>query len=189
MNLNKLKESLKPFARKVEASAKQLARNTEEYFTWDPDFIQLLKNRAAKACESPIEEKFYWAFINEKIPLGIYGAVTPMPLYRRRDKATVIKKTQKNLRYVFVYPQEWFQRKYRLDFLIEYGTIGRSRKLIVECDGRTYHDNGDSFQKDRERDRDLNASGFRVLRFTGNEINVDVKKCVTEVIRVIQQNL
>jgi very-short-patch-repair endonuclease len=189
MNLSKLKLKLQPFARKVEASAKQFARNTEEYFSWDPEFIRLLRIRGANACESPIEEKFYWALINEKISLGIYGSATPMPLYQKRDKATVIKKTQKNLRYVFVYPQEWFERKYRLDFLIAYGTIGRQRKLVVECDGRTYHDNGDSFQKDRERDRVLNASGIRVLRFTGNEINMDVKKCVAEVIRVIQQTL
>jgi hypothetical protein len=97
MNLSKLKATLKPFARRVEASAQQLARNAEEYFSWDLEFIRLLRSRAAKACESPIEEKFYWALVNEKIHLGMYGAVIPMPLYRRRDKVAVEKKTQKTL--------------------------------------------------------------------------------------------
>lgn len=39
-------------------------------------------------------------------------------------------------------------------------------KLIVEVDGRSFHQSGRSFETDRERDAHLERHGFRVLRLT-----------------------
>lgn len=43
-------------------------------------------------------------------------------------------------------------------------------KLIVECDGYTYHRDKASFSNDRARDRLLHMKGYKVLRFSGHDI-------------------
>lgn len=43
-------------------------------------------------------------------------------------------------------------------------------KLIVECDGYSYHSDKSTFTQDRTRDRLLHMKGFKVLRFSGSDI-------------------
>ncbi len=43
-------------------------------------------------------------------------------------------------------------------------------KLIVECDGYSYHSDKSSFSQDRTRDRLLHMKGYKVLRFSGSDI-------------------
>lgn len=40
------------------------------------------------------------------------------------------------------------------------------QRLVVEADGRTYHDNPEAFERDRRRDRDLTLAGYRPVRIT-----------------------
>ena len=47
----------------------------------------------------------------------------------------------------------------------EVDILWRHERLIVELDGRTYHDEH-AFERDRERDADLQAAGHRVVRVT-----------------------
>ena len=47
----------------------------------------------------------------------------------------------------------------------EVDMLWRRERLIVELDGRTYHDEH-AFERDRERDADLQAAGHRVVRVT-----------------------
>jgi very-short-patch-repair endonuclease len=42
--------------------------------------------------------------------------------------------------------------------------------LVIECDGRRWHDPADARNSDRERDNGLARSGWRVLRFTWAEV-------------------
>jgi len=51
----------------------------------------------------------------------------------------------------------------RVDFLVE----GRT---VLEADGWAYHASRESFEADRERDRDLVAAGFKVLRLTHRDL-------------------
>lgn len=54
--------------------------------------------------------------------------------------------------------------------------------IIVECDGKEWHDGtADQAQRDRARDRYLQASGYIVLRFSGSEIYNQSFKCVCEI--------
>jgi hypothetical protein len=46
-------------------------------------------------------------------------------------------------------------------------------KLIVECDGFQHHSSKKSFSSDRQRDRVLQTKGYRVFRFSGQEIYHD----------------
>jgi len=53
---------------------------------------------------------------------------------------------------------------YEVDFL------WRKAKLVVELDGYAYHSDRTSFERDRRRDRELQARGYVVLRFTYREV-------------------
>lgn len=66
---------------------------------------------------------------------------------------------------------------YRADFAIP------NRGLLVEIDGRAYHDNAEAFYADRQRDRQLVGCGWRVLRIAAREVYEDAGACVAEVLR------
>jgi len=66
---------------------------------------------------------------------------------------------------------------YRADFVIGYA----GRRAVVECDGHDFHERTKrQARRDRKRDRDLQAAGYAVLRFTGSEIWGDVVACARE---------
>jgi DNA helicase-2/ATP-dependent DNA helicase PcrA len=64
--------------------------------------------------------------------------------------------------------------RFTVDFLVE----DENKKVIVECDGKAYHDP----IKDRERDKVLASEGYPICHLSGAEIVADVEKCV-EVIK------
>ena len=63
---------------------------------------------------------------------------------------------------------------YRLDFAIP------KVKLGIEVDGLAYHSGQDAFQKDRERQRQLEMQGWRILRFTAREVQYTPEQCVRQ---------
>ena len=46
-------------------------------------------------------------------------------------------------------------------------------KLIVECDGYNTHSSKEAFSKDRAKDRELQRQGYKVFRFSGQDIYKD----------------
>jgi very-short-patch-repair endonuclease len=80
-----------------------------------------------------------------------------------------------------VFPQEKIAN-YRVDFLI-LGTGDFSGiDLVIECDGHNYHERDATVAtRDRVRDRDLQAMGYSVLRFTGRELFNRSFACASEV--------
>jgi very-short-patch-repair endonuclease len=44
--------------------------------------------------------------------------------------------------------------------------LWRSQRLVAELDGRAFHALEDAFERDRERDAELTAAGYRVVRIT-----------------------
>jgi len=69
---------------------------------------------------------------------------------------------------------------FRVDFLIEDAETGV--KVVLECDGHDFHERTkEQARKDRSRDRELQAKGFLVLRYTGSEIWRDPWKCAEDV--------
>jgi very-short-patch-repair endonuclease len=68
-------------------------------------------------------------------------------------------------------PPEVNQRigRYTVDFL------WRGQRLVVEVDAWTTHRGSQAFEDDHQRDLDLRAQGFRVLRFTARQIRLDPK--------------
>lgn len=55
-------------------------------------------------------------------------------------------------------------------------------RIIVELDGHDFHERTpEQAQKDKSRDRELQAKGWHVLRFTGREVLRDPWLCLNEV--------
>jgi very-short-patch-repair endonuclease len=48
----------------------------------------------------------------------------------------------------------------------EVDALWRSQRLVAELDGRAFHALEDAFERDRERDAELTAAGYRVVRIT-----------------------
>jgi len=63
--------------------------------------------------------------------------------------------------------------KYTVDFLV--GT--QTNKVIVECNGRAYHE----ASKDAERDKVLSREGYPICHFSGSEITADVDTCIAAI--------
>jgi very-short-patch-repair endonuclease len=69
----------------------------------------------------------------------------------------------------------------RFDFCFE------AARLIVECDGRRWHDPEDVRRKDRHRDNALQRLGWRILRFDWNEVRSSptyVLECVRDCLKL-----
>ncbi len=69
------------------------------------------------------------------------------------------------------YPVKANGKSYRLDF------YSPSRRCAIEVDGLEWHNGQSSFIKDRSRQRDLEMSGIRVLRFAAKEVMDSAESC------------
>jgi very-short-patch-repair endonuclease len=64
--------------------------------------------------------------------------------------------------------------KYRLDFALP------GQKIGIELDGYAWHSDRKTFTKDRARQRELELDGWRLIRFSGSEINASPEDCVRQ---------
>lgn len=131
------------------------------------------------ACESPIEEmmlaalmflpKCPWAGLTDGF---LVGGVHQLPLGLS---------------------QQHVIGRYRVDFAIyplvaqELGVSTSPFKIVIECDGHQFHEKSkEQARRDRERDRELQRMGWRVLRFTGSEIYASAHECARQVQGLIE---
>ncbi len=67
-----------------------------------------------------------------------------------------------------------------VDFFIEKNDV----RLCVYTDGHTYHERTEEQAKrDRNIDRKLQELGFKVLRYTGKDVNDDIKKITGDILK------
>lgn len=52
----------------------------------------------------------------------------------------------------------------------EVDVLYRDQRLVVEMDGYAFHGTRAAFERDRRRDADLAAAGFRVVRVTWHQL-------------------
>lgn len=69
---------------------------------------------------------------------------------------------------------------YRVDFAY----FVNGQKIAIEIDGFDFHSSKTQMTRDYQRQRQLEANGWRVIRFTGSEIYNDAQACVAEVVRL-----
>lgn len=89
-----------------------------------------------------------------------------------------------------IYPQSEIvanEITYRVDFSIPVLYKNESEHhFIIECDGHDFHEKTkQQAQRDRQRERNLIAAGYTVIRFTGSEIYNSPYKCAKEIIQII----
>ena len=68
---------------------------------------------------------------------------------------------------------------YEVDFL------WRPQRRVIEVDGHTYHSTRQSATRDRRRDDDLAAAGYRVTRFTAEQILYDARDTLARTRRAL----
>jgi len=79
-------------------------------------------------------------------------------------------------------------KKHRVDFLIwiNLGCNLINCGIVIECDGHDFHERTkEQAARDRARDRELQSSGYLVLRFTGSEIWKSPVGCAEQVAQAI----
>jgi len=82
-----------------------------------------------------------------------------------------------------VYEKGWASPKYILDFLV----YGKTSRVVVECDGETYHAPLRRQRNDRIRDQWLLKNGYNaVLRFSTRQIKKEPLACIAEIRRSIE---
>jgi very-short-patch-repair endonuclease len=68
-------------------------------------------------------------------------------------------------------PQFWIG-KYRVDFCLP------DKMIVIEIDGKKYHDLHQRLYHDRPRQRDIEHLGYTVVRFKASEVYQDARNCV-----------
>jgi very-short-patch-repair endonuclease len=58
--------------------------------------------------------------------------------------------------------------------------VWRRQRLIVELDGRAYHSTAAAFERDRARDRRLQAAGWIVVRVTWRQLREDPESVIAD---------
>lgn len=60
-------------------------------------------------------------------------------------------------------------------------------RLVVETDGRSFHDSPAAFERDRFRDRALHVAGYRVVRFTHDQIGDETDAVIAAIRHLLGQ--
>lgn len=68
---------------------------------------------------------------------------------------------------------------------IEVDFLWRRRRLVVETDSYRYHRGQIAFQRDRNRDLDLQELGFQVVRFSERHLNEEPMRVAQTVRRLL----
>lgn len=68
---------------------------------------------------------------------------------------------------------------YKADFWV------KDTDILIECDGYDYHKTKEQMASDYERERFFVRNGYRVVRFTGSEINKDPDKCCDDIVAIV----
>jgi len=119
------------------------------------------------------------------------GQLTQSPSwYRDRGPSHIENEFSKELNELveLIESEQWFgdsekHARYRVDYIF------RDARLIVELDGHAYHSTPEQLENDAIRQRYLTRAGYTVIRFTGREINRDVKYCVDEVRTIYKERM
>jgi hypothetical protein len=147
----------------------------------------------AHRLESPLEAAVFWALVNRlsgvkarlDVPTkGLPGAVD--------DAAPAVEMFGAGTT-VTVWPQldvKAGEDVYRVDLAIAIADrrAGKRAIVVAELDGHDFHERTkEQAERDRRRDRDLQALGWKVARFTGSQAHRDIVGVVEELLGFAEQ--
>lgn len=96
------------------------------------------------------------------------------------EAETILWEGLRNKKSGFVFKRQYIIDEYIVDF------ICLARKLIVEVDGK-YHSKGEQQELDSIREQRLKAMGFRLLRFTNEEIMCNNDSVLTKIKQALNE--
>lgn len=70
--------------------------------------------------------------------------------------------------------------RYRVDLALH---KPNGELIFIECDGKDFHSSPEQIERDAAREHEMRSAGYRVVRFTGAEINYSPVACVNELRR------
>jgi very-short-patch-repair endonuclease len=152
--------------------------------SWVDERYSFLSKVIADVCESPIEEMMLAALVielgidhvrAEHCILGRRGAPCELDQFLFECQANADMAPQVTTEYVVCIGPQIKLGAYRVDFLIwvrhMFADPHREMMIVVECDGHDFHERTkEQAQRDKSRDRAIQAGGYKVFRFTGSEI-------------------
>lgn len=72
-----------------------------------------------------------------------------------------------------------FRRQFIIgDFIVDFACI--EKKLVVEVDGE-YHFSSEQVEEDRKRSYHISQLGYRVIRFTNEEVMIDINNVILNI--------
>jgi very-short-patch-repair endonuclease len=71
---------------------------------------------------------------------------------------------------------------------IECDCVWPAQRVIAELDGRAVHRTALAFEQDRERDRELQAAGWRVIRITWKQLHQDAESVARDLRAILGKN-
>jgi very-short-patch-repair endonuclease len=83
--------------------------------------------------------------------------------------------------------RQFFIRESGSGHMLDMALFCTDGNLDVECDGEAWHSGRDRAAADRERDNNLTEAGWRILRFSGREIEAAPDKCVRRIRRTVRR--
>jgi len=147
---------------------------------WAASELSSSASDALKRCQSPIEQLFLATLAMQTPERG--DLFHRIKICREDADTEVMAWVDRQQEPVFFLHQQMKVAKFRLDFALIHGT----RRVAVECDGHDFHEKTkEQAARDKKRDRELTADGWRVLRFTGSEIHRDADRCAGEVVSLL----
>jgi very-short-patch-repair endonuclease len=74
-------------------------------------------------------------------------------------------------------------RKWRVDF------VWRSQMLIVEIDGGQWKQGGGRHNTDNDKEKcnALTEAGYRILHYSGSQLENDPTSCIAQVVRIVSK--
>ena len=145
-------------------------------------------------------KKTFEASVLRQPPLPLHGERVPEGRERGRhsyqlaypDRVAILKENARKNRLVLTDAEMvlWeylrrnalgvrFRRQFIIgDFIADFACI--EKRLVVEVDG-LYHLTDEQMEEDRKRTYHISQFGFRVIRFTNEEIMTDINKVVAKI--------
>lgn len=139
-------------------------------------------------CESPLEQHFLLTWIQ------IFGANAEYEMDDSPYVANEWEIEQGRLTFI-LYPQRSAfaeDKHYRLDFFlgVYLQTTGHFIECDVEIDGHDFHERTkEQARRDRARDRALTRRGYKVIRFTGQEVYSNVIAVIGEIQETVRLSI
>jgi hypothetical protein len=129
----------------------------------------VIDKRLSQVCESPIEAMLGAALLF----MDKFESIPGYPLILERQECVPHWGPEERL----LIPQFKFQ-SYRIDWVYRDG----ANLTFIECDGHDFHERTkQQASRDKKRDREIQAAGYPLLRFTGSEIWEDPFHCASQI--------